>query len=56
MEGERAEVGRGTRTLGDQMPPRRIQGVVLSPGNIRAVCGARAVLVDVSRAKFGLPV
>jgi len=38
------------------MPPRRIQGVVLSPGNIRAVCSARVVLVDVSRAKLGLPV
>jgi len=44
------------RTLGHQMPPRRIQRLVRAPGDIRAVRSTRAVLVDIRRAKLGLPV
>jgi hypothetical protein len=44
------------RTLGHQMPPRRIERLVHTPGDIRAVRSARAVLVDICGAKLGLPV
>jgi len=44
------------RTLGHQMPPRRIQRLVRAPGDIRAVRSTRTVLVDIRRAKRGLPV
>jgi len=44
------------RTLGHQMPPRRIQRLVRAPGDIRAVRSTRAVLVDIRWAKLSLPV
>ena len=44
------------RTFGNQMPPRRIERLVRAPGDIRAVRGTRAVLIDICGAKLGLPV
>jgi hypothetical protein len=52
---EKGQSRRG-RTLCYQMPPRRIQRVIRAPGNIRAVCSTRAILVDIRGAKLGLPV
>jgi hypothetical protein len=52
---EKGQSRRG-RTMCYQMPPRRIQRVIRAPGNIRAVCSTRAVLVDIRGAELGLPV